>query len=1109
MFIINLMAFSQNNVSLISSDLQGVTLKFSFTDYQLQSVNTSKGEAKTISAKNAYPLMQKGSPDVVKMAASVVLPNTGSFTTTVISEKHTDINSVLVAPSKGNLLRNVKPENISYEFGPSYQRDQFFPKSLVNANSPYIARSIRGCAIDANMVQYNPAKKTLRVYSEMVVRINFNNQLGVNELKNPKPMDTEFQAIYQRQYLNFNPSKYTAVSENGELLIICHDAFMPAMEAFVTHKQSMGVKTTMVGVSTIGNTVTAIKSYISSYYSNPAKNLKYVLLVGDYPQITTTMLNTSGGLGGSDNTYSYLVGNDHYPDIFVGRFSAETVAHVNTMVERTISYEATPTAGDWITSGVGIASSEGPGDNSEYDYTHIRNIRTKLMGYGYTAIAEEYDGTQGGEDLSGNASASRISTAINQGVGIITYCGHGDWNMFVSSGFNNTNVDALQNNTKWPFIFSVACVNGNFTSQTCFAEYWLRATKNGLPAGALATVMSTINQPWNPPMKGQDEMINILTETYASNIKRTYGGITMNAMMSMMDAYNSDATETMDTWNIFGDPSVMVRTAEVTPLTMSHPNQVPIGTTSITVTSPTEGAKVSLSMNGSLLGIGTITSGTATITIEQISTTGTINVTGSAYNKLPYQGVINVNHSTSPFVSLSTVGVNDIQGNNNQFADYGETLFLNVTLANYGLVAATNTSAVLSNPGAHSTIINNSKIFGDIAATDSVSMADAFKVAVSSTVPDQTTNTYTLTINSGSEQWTSYYTLLMNAPKLQHQSIIINDAGSGTANNSLDPSETATIEVPVKNIGHANCGATTVTITTTSSDVTISNSIATFTTLNANATQTASFPVVVSADPNNASVQFKIVSVCGAYTDTTIFNTRIGATIEDWETGGFNRYTWTNDATYPWTIVSTNPQEGSYCAKSGTVANSKSSTLQITIDVAEADSISFWYKVSSEATWDFLRFYIQTAKRGEWSGEVEWAQAKYPVTVGTKTFKWTYIKDQAQSDGSDCAWIDFINLPLATSTVGVETETSNTRYSVYPNPAINEVNINILSPKAEEFNVSMLDITGKIVAETSTSVPANMPNTVRFSTTQLANGIYFVKLNSATTQKTIKVVVTK
>ena len=52
------------------------------------------------------------------------------------------------------------------------------------------------------------------------------------------------------------------------------------------------------------------------------------------------------------------------------------------------------------------------------------------------------------------------------------------------------------------FIISVACVNGNFVNSTCFAEAWLRAEDNDEPTGAIATLMSTINQSWNPPMRG-------------------------------------------------------------------------------------------------------------------------------------------------------------------------------------------------------------------------------------------------------------------------------------------------------------------------------------------------------------------------------------------------------------------------------------------------------------------------------------------------------------------------------------------------------------------------------------------------------------------------------
>ncbi len=91
---------------------------------------------------------------------------------------------------------------------------------------------------------------------------------------------------------------------------------------------------------------------------------------------------------------------------------------------------------------------------------------------------------------------------------------------------NNTDVNGLENGGKWPFIWSVACVNGEFHIGTCFAETWLRATgSDGSPTGAITTLMSTVNQAWNPPMAGQDEMNAILVESYSGNIKRTFGGM--------------------------------------------------------------------------------------------------------------------------------------------------------------------------------------------------------------------------------------------------------------------------------------------------------------------------------------------------------------------------------------------------------------------------------------------------------------------------------------------------------------------------------------------------------------------------------------------------------
>ena len=53
-------------------------------------------------------------------------------------------------------------------------------------------------------------------------------------------------------------------------------------------------------------------------------------------------------------------------------------------------------------------------------------------------------------------------------------------------------------------------------------EQWIRANMGSFdrPTGKIATMMSTINQSWNPPMSAQDEFNDILVEMYNNNIKR-------------------------------------------------------------------------------------------------------------------------------------------------------------------------------------------------------------------------------------------------------------------------------------------------------------------------------------------------------------------------------------------------------------------------------------------------------------------------------------------------------------------------------------------------------------------------------------------------------------
>ncbi len=134
-------------------------------------------------------------------------------------------------------------------------------------------------------------------------------------------------------------------------------------------------------------------------------------------------------------------------------------------------------------------------------------------------------------------------------------------------------------------------------------------------------------------------------------------------------------------------------------------------------------------------------------------------------------------------------------------------------------------------------------------------------------------------------------------------------------------------------------------------------------------------------------------------------------TAEDFESGNFLQYPWEMSGDAPWTVTTNLPYEGNYCARSGLITHSQESDLFVTVEVLAPTDLTFYYKVSSETNYDYLRFYVDGAQINSWSGTVPWTLFTYPVTAGTHTFQWSYTKDGSVNTGDDAAYVDFIEFP--------------------------------------------------------------------------------------------------
>jgi len=116
---------------------------------------------------------------------------------------------------------------------------------------------------------------------------------------------------------------------------------------------------------------------------------------------------------------------------------------------------------------------------------------------------------------------------------------------------------------------------------------------------------------------------------------------------------------------------------------------------------------------------------------------------------------------------------------------------------------------------------------------------------------------------------------------------------------------------------------------------------------------------------------------------------------------------------------------GSGSLQSGGVGNNQSSWLETTIQGPV--TLSFYWKVSSEARFDYLRFFIDGTQRASISGEVAWQQKTFSIPSGSHTLHWSYTKDGSVSSGADAGWVDRIRGDEANPSLSITVPAVNAR----------------------------------------------------------------------------------
>jgi hypothetical protein len=137
-----------------------------------------------------------------------------------------------------------------------------------------------------------------------------------------------------------------------------------------------------------------------------------------------------------------------------------------------------------------------------------------------------------------------------------------------------------------------------------------------------------------------------------------------------------------------------------------------------------------------------------------------------------------------------------------------------------------------------------------------------------------------------------------------------------------------------------------------------------------------------------------------AYQNTIIYDT---VTLEQaLDTSGL---TWTTGGNGNWFGEKFKFFNDGDAAQSSAITHNQETWIKT--NVTGPGTVKFYWKVSSEPNYDFLRFYIDSNQQPDpISGEVDWQQKQYSISSGSHELMWKYTKDASVNAGCDCGWLD-------------------------------------------------------------------------------------------------------
>lgn len=519
-------------------------------------------------------------------------------------------------------------------------------------------------------LMYDPLQQEVRLITSITFAVELTPGYTCGDYL-PTASSDQTKALYQQmvQDMVINPEHVSLRSApepqskgvpagNYEYVIITQDSWVGAFEPLRDWKTKKGTPATIVTTQWIytsggysGTNVQKIQAFIQDAHNT--WGTLYFLLGGDtdtVPCSTRTFTFVDPEPVPNDTFYADY-DNDWVCEVHVGRASVtgpgSGTGQIGNFISKVLTYEKNPPLTNYATNagfyGFDLDSNT-PAEQCKItiDSSYVPDTWTM------TNVYDSYPGNH----------KTNVIAAINAGQNLMNHADHSN-EYYMGVGYVNHNLglgtadmDALTNGNKQSIFYSMGCWPAAYDFSNCIAEHFVR-NSNG---GGIAFVGNSRYGWYNP---GSYNTLSLKYDTYFFKSLFPENNYRLGVCFSdhKNDAYQYDLwgyyKYIFTELTLLGDPELPIWKDNPGSLTVTHPGQIPLNTSLFTVSVTAEGNPLNLAYvcvwKDSEVYLRGLTNASGSVTFSlSVNSTGTLLVTVTKQNYLPFEGTAEVLQSNLP-----------------------------------------------------------------------------------------------------------------------------------------------------------------------------------------------------------------------------------------------------------------------------------------------------------------------------------------------------------------------------------------------------------------------------------------------------------------------------